>query len=48
MTEWNGVDLAGEPRFLLGRRKSSKTIEVRRVDVHQDLFDDLRRLLKAH
>jgi hypothetical protein len=42
MTPWHDVDLAGDPRLLLGQRKSSKRIDVKRIEVHQDLFEDLR------
>lgn len=47
MTQWDGVDLAGQPRLLLGQRKSSKKIEVYRVEVHQELFDDLRSIAQG-
>lgn len=46
MTQWDDVDLAGDPRLLLGQRKSSKRIDVHRVEVHQDLFDDLRSIAR--
>jgi hypothetical protein len=42
MRQWDGVDLASEPRLLLGQRKGSKRIEVHRIEVHQELFGDLR------
>lgn len=49
MTErdWTQTDLSGEPRLLLGQRKSSKKIEVHRVDVHQELFEDLRSIAQT-
>lgn len=40
--DWSAVDITGDPRLLLGRRKGSKRFDVHRVDVHEDLFDDLR------
>lgn len=42
MTDWGVVDVSGDPRLLLGQRKASRRIEVHRVDVHQDLHEDLR------
>jgi hypothetical protein len=47
MTHWDGVDLAGEPRLLLGQRKGSKKIEVHRIEVHQELFEDLRSIAQG-
>jgi hypothetical protein len=44
---WSAVDLSSDPRLLLGRRKSSKKIDVHRVDVHQDLFVDLRAIAES-
>lgn len=40
--DWAQTDLSGEPRLLLGERKSSKRIDVHRVELHDDLFGDLR------
>jgi hypothetical protein len=40
--DWAATTLGGEPRLLLGERKSSKKIEVHRVEVHEDLFSDFR------
>lgn len=40
--DWSKVDLTGDPRLLLARRKSSKKLDVYRVDLHEDLFGDLR------
>ena len=45
--DWSAVDVTGDPRLLLGRRKSSKKFEVHRVDVHEDLFDELREIAQA-
>lgn len=45
--DWSAVDLSGDPRLLLGRRKSSKKLAVYRVDVHEDLFDDLRSIAQT-
>jgi hypothetical protein len=39
--DWTEMDVSGQPRLLLGQRKSSKKIMVHRVELHQDLFDDL-------
>lgn len=45
--DWSETDISGEPRLLLGQRRSSKKIEVHRVQVHQDLFDDLRSIARS-
>lgn len=45
--DWTETDLGGQPRLLLGQRKSSKRIEVHRVELHQDLFDDLRSIAQG-
>jgi len=45
--EWTQMDLSGQPRLLLGQRKSSKKIEVHRIQVHQELFDDLRSIAQG-
>lgn len=45
--EWTQMDLSGQPRLLLGQRKSSKKIEVHRIQVHQELFDDLRSIARG-
>lgn len=42
MTSWTDVNLAGDPRLLLGRRTSSKRLKLHGLAVHEDLFDDLR------
>ncbi len=49
MTErdWTETDLSGQPRLLLGQRKSSKKIDVHRVQVHEDLFEDLRSIARG-
>lgn len=39
---WAQTDISGKLRLLLGQRKSSKQIEAHRVELHEDLFDDLR------
>ncbi|MFC5142040.1 hypothetical protein ACFPK1_27670 [Actinomycetospora rhizophila] len=38
---WNDVELTGDPFLVLGRRRGRK-IECYRLDLHEDLFDDLR------
>lgn len=45
--EWQDIDLSGKPRMLLGRRKSSKGFDVNRVDIHNNLFDELRSICRA-
>lgn len=42
MTSWTNIDLSGDPRMLLGRRTSSKRLDLHRVEVDEDLFEDLR------
>jgi hypothetical protein len=38
---WQDVDLSGDPHLILGRRRS-RGIEAARLDVHVDLFADMR------
>jgi hypothetical protein len=45
--DWTQTDISGQPRLLLGQRKSSKKIEVHRIQLHQDLFDDLRSIAQS-
>lgn len=45
--DWTHTDLSGQPRLLLGQRKSSKRIEVHRVELHEDLFGDLRSIASS-
>lgn len=45
--QWNEIDLSGSPRLLLARRKSSKRVEAYRVELHEDLFDDLRSVART-
>lgn len=45
--DWSKIDLGGHPRLLLGRRKSSKKLDVHRVDLHEELFEDLRAVASA-
>lgn len=45
--DWSKIDLTGDPRLLLGRRKSSKKLDVHRVDLHEDLFEDLRAIASS-
>lgn len=46
-TDWSTTDLSGDPRLLLGRRKSSKKLEVHRVELHEELLEDLRSIADA-
>jgi hypothetical protein len=39
--DWQAVDLSGDPHLVLGRRKG-RGIEAARLDVHIDLFADMR------
>jgi hypothetical protein len=45
--DWTETDLSGDPRLLLGQRKSSKKIEVHQVQLHEDLFGDLRSIAQS-
>lgn len=47
MTSWSDIDLSGDPRMLLGRRTSSKRLELHRVEVDQNLFEDLRAIARS-
>lgn len=40
-TDWNAEQLEGEPRFLVGWR-TAKSFECMRIDVHRDVFGELR------
>lgn len=44
---WASMDLSGQPRMLLGRRKSSKRFDVNRVEIHMDLFDEVRSICRS-
>lgn len=44
--DWTKTNLSGPPRLLLGRRKSSKKIDVHRVEVHENVFEDFRDIAK--
>lgn len=45
--DWAQTDVSGQPRLLLGERKPSKKVQVHRVDLHHDLFGDLRAIARS-
>lgn len=45
--DWTETQVTGKPRFLLGERNSSKRIGVHRIEVHEDLFEDLRSIAQG-
>jgi len=45
--QWQSLDLGGKPRMLVGRRKSSKRIQANQVELHRDLFDDVRGICQS-
>lgn len=47
MTNWTDIDLPGDPRMLLGRRTSSKRLDLQHVEVDQNLFEDLRTIARS-
>ncbi len=49
MTEqtWQEIDLSGKPRMLVGRRKGSKRFDANQVELHADLFDEVRSICGA-
>lgn len=47
MTKWQTISLDSDPRFIVGYRKSSGVMDCYRMDIHQDLFVDFRKIGRA-
>lgn len=45
--DWRDVNVDGDPRFVLGWRGGTKKIKAQRVDVGEDLFDELRSIARS-
>lgn len=44
---WQTIDLSGKPRMLVARRTSSKKFWANQVELHADLFDEIRGICTA-
>ncbi len=44
---WQELNLSGKPRMLVGRRKASKRFEANQVELHADLFAEVRGICRA-
>lgn len=45
--KWAELDLSSKPRMIVGRRKSSKQFDAHQVEMHSDLFQDVRNICQS-